>query len=100
LPGRLASALLGLTERRKLDAERSTITITQQEIGEERTLPLLREVTEMAEIGLFAGRCRGPYADPLVIWDIFACEECARARMHRNHVLRRGNGRGETVLIF
>jgi len=34
LPGRLASALLGLTERRKLDAERSTITITQQEIGE------------------------------------------------------------------
>ena len=34
LPGRLASALLGLTEKRKLDAERSTITITQQEIGE------------------------------------------------------------------
>ena len=34
LPGRLASALLGLTEKRKLDAERSTIAITQQEIGE------------------------------------------------------------------
>ena len=54
----------------------------------------------MAEIGLFAGRCRGPYANSLVIWDIFACEECARARMHRNHVLRCGNGRGETVLMF
>ena len=34
LPGRLASALLGLTEKRKLDAERSTIAITQQEISE------------------------------------------------------------------
>jgi Crp-like helix-turn-helix domain len=34
LPGRLASALLGLTEKRKLDAETSTIAITQQEIGE------------------------------------------------------------------
>jgi CRP-like cAMP-binding protein len=34
LPGRLASALLGLNERRKLDVERSTIAITQQEIGE------------------------------------------------------------------
>src|ERR1700751_4085599 len=34
LPGRLASALLGLNARRKLDVERSTIAITQQEIGE------------------------------------------------------------------
>jgi CRP-like cAMP-binding protein len=34
LPGRLASALLGLTENRRLDAERSTIAITQQEISE------------------------------------------------------------------
>jgi CRP-like cAMP-binding protein len=33
LPGRLASALLGLTERRKLE-ERQTIAITQQEISE------------------------------------------------------------------
>jgi CRP-like cAMP-binding protein len=34
LPGRLASALLGLTEKRKLDSKGSTIAITQQEIGE------------------------------------------------------------------
>lgn len=34
LPGRLASALLGLNEKRKVDAEGSTIAITQQEIGE------------------------------------------------------------------
>jgi CRP-like cAMP-binding protein len=34
LPGRLASALLGLTAKRKLDAKRSNIAITQQEIGE------------------------------------------------------------------
>ena len=34
LPGRLASALLGLTERRKLEPESHTIAITQQEISE------------------------------------------------------------------
>ena len=34
LPGRLASALLGLTERRKLDPASQTIAITQQEISE------------------------------------------------------------------
>ena len=34
LPGRLASALLGLNEKRKVDAEGSTIAITQQEISE------------------------------------------------------------------
>jgi CRP-like cAMP-binding protein len=34
LPGRLASALLGLTERRKLDSGNRTIAITQQEISE------------------------------------------------------------------
>ena len=34
LPGRLASALLGLTEKRTLDSERWTIAITQQEISE------------------------------------------------------------------
>ncbi|MBV9533003.1 MAG: Crp/Fnr family transcriptional regulator [Bradyrhizobium sp.] len=34
LPGRLASALLGLTEKRKPDAESPTIAITQQEISE------------------------------------------------------------------
>jgi CRP/FNR family transcriptional regulator, cyclic AMP receptor protein len=34
LPGRLANALLGLTENRRLDGERSTIAITQQEIAE------------------------------------------------------------------
>jgi CRP/FNR family transcriptional regulator, cyclic AMP receptor protein len=34
LPGRLASALLGLAERRKLEPESQTITITQQEISE------------------------------------------------------------------
>src|SRR5215472_13509244 len=34
LPGRLASALLGLTERRKLDPASRTIAITQQEISE------------------------------------------------------------------
>jgi CRP/FNR family transcriptional regulator, cyclic AMP receptor protein len=34
LPGRLASTLLGLIERRKLDPESRTITITQQEISE------------------------------------------------------------------
>jgi CRP/FNR family transcriptional regulator, cyclic AMP receptor protein len=34
LPGRLASALLGLTERRKLDPTSRTIAITQQEISE------------------------------------------------------------------
>jgi len=61
---------------------------------------LLIVVTDLAEISLFACRRQGPYHDPLVIWDIFACEERARARMHRNHVLRRGNGRGEPVLMF
>ena len=61
---------------------------------------MLITVTELAEISLFAGRCQGPYADLLVIWDILACEERARARMHRNQVLRRGNGRGEPVLMF
>jgi CRP/FNR family transcriptional regulator, cyclic AMP receptor protein len=34
LPGRLASALLGLTAQRKLDRESRTIAITQQEISE------------------------------------------------------------------
>jgi CRP-like cAMP-binding protein len=34
LPGRLASALLGLNETRKLDADRSAIAITQQELGD------------------------------------------------------------------
>jgi CRP-like cAMP-binding protein len=34
LPGRLASALLGLTERRKPSPENHTIAITQQEISE------------------------------------------------------------------
>ena len=34
LPGRLASALLGLAERRKLDSASQTIAITQQEISE------------------------------------------------------------------
>jgi CRP-like cAMP-binding protein len=34
LPGRLASALLGLTERRKLEPEGQAIAITQQEISE------------------------------------------------------------------
>jgi CRP-like cAMP-binding protein len=34
LPGRLASALLGLVERRKLEPESQTIFITQQEISE------------------------------------------------------------------
>ena len=34
LPGRLASALLGLTEKRTLDSESWTIAITQQEISE------------------------------------------------------------------
>jgi CRP-like cAMP-binding protein len=34
LPGRLASALLGLAERRKLEPESQTISITQQEISE------------------------------------------------------------------
>jgi CRP-like cAMP-binding protein len=34
LPGRLASALLGLTEKRKRDPESRTIAITQQEISE------------------------------------------------------------------
>lgn len=34
LPGRLARALLGLTEGRKLDSGSRTIAITQQEIGE------------------------------------------------------------------
>jgi CRP/FNR family transcriptional regulator, cyclic AMP receptor protein len=34
LPGRLANALLGLTENRRLDGERRIIAITQQEIGE------------------------------------------------------------------
>jgi CRP/FNR family transcriptional regulator, cyclic AMP receptor protein len=34
LPGRLASALLGLTEKRKLEPEGRTIAITQQEISE------------------------------------------------------------------
>jgi len=34
LPGRLASALLGLTEKRKLETASRTIAITQQEISE------------------------------------------------------------------
>lgn len=34
LPGRLASALLNLTEKRRLDAGSGTISITQQEISE------------------------------------------------------------------
>ncbi|MBI5261295.1 MAG: Crp/Fnr family transcriptional regulator [Bradyrhizobium sp.] len=34
LPARLASALLGLTEKHKLDSGRGTIAITQQEISE------------------------------------------------------------------
>src|SRR6201985_2416370 len=34
LPGRLASALLGLTEERKLDAGSGTLAVTQQEISE------------------------------------------------------------------
>jgi CRP/FNR family cyclic AMP-dependent transcriptional regulator len=34
LPGRLASALLGLTEKRKLEPQSRTIAITQQEISE------------------------------------------------------------------
>ena len=34
LPGRVASALLGLTEKRKLEPESRTIAITQQEISE------------------------------------------------------------------
>jgi len=34
LPGRLASALLGLTEKRKLESSSRTIAITQQEISE------------------------------------------------------------------
>ena len=34
LPGRLASALLGLTEERKLDSGSGTLAITQQEISE------------------------------------------------------------------
>jgi CRP-like cAMP-binding protein len=34
LPGRLASALIGLTEKRKLEPESRTIAITQQEISE------------------------------------------------------------------
>jgi CRP/FNR family transcriptional regulator, cyclic AMP receptor protein len=34
LPGRLASALLGLTEKRKLESASRTIAITQQEISE------------------------------------------------------------------
>ena len=34
LPGRLAGALLGLAERRKLEPESQTIAITQQEISE------------------------------------------------------------------
>jgi CRP-like cAMP-binding protein len=34
LPGRLASALLGLTEKHKLEPESRTIAITQQEISE------------------------------------------------------------------
>jgi CRP/FNR family transcriptional regulator, cyclic AMP receptor protein len=34
LPGRLASALLGLTEKRKPDPESRTIIITQQEVSE------------------------------------------------------------------
>jgi CRP-like cAMP-binding protein len=34
LPGRLASALLGLTEKRKLEPQSHTIAITQQEISE------------------------------------------------------------------
>jgi len=34
LPGRLASALIGLTERRKLEPASRTIAITQQEISE------------------------------------------------------------------
>src|SRR5271170_1215884 len=34
LPGRLASALLGLTEERKFDSGSGTLTITQQEISE------------------------------------------------------------------
>jgi CRP/FNR family cyclic AMP-dependent transcriptional regulator len=34
LPGRLASALLGLTEKRKLEPASGTIAITQQEISE------------------------------------------------------------------
>jgi CRP/FNR family transcriptional regulator, cyclic AMP receptor protein len=34
LPGRLSSALLGLTEGRKLDLESRTIAVTQQEISE------------------------------------------------------------------
>jgi hypothetical protein len=57
-------------------------------------------IAELADIGLFAGRCLGLYANLLVIWDIFACKESARARMHRNHVRRRSNGRGEHVLMF
>jgi CRP/FNR family transcriptional regulator, cyclic AMP receptor protein len=34
LPGRLASALLGLTEKRSLDLDSRTIAVTQQEISE------------------------------------------------------------------
>jgi CRP/FNR family transcriptional regulator, cyclic AMP receptor protein len=34
LPGRLASALLGLTENRRLDPDGRTITVTQQELSE------------------------------------------------------------------
>jgi hypothetical protein len=63
-----------------------------------RTPPLLMAIAELPE--LFAGQREGPYADPLVIWDIFACEERMRAWMHRNHVLRRGDGRGKPVLMF
>jgi len=34
LPGRLANALIGLTEKRKLDSANRTIAITQQEVSE------------------------------------------------------------------
>ena len=81
-------------------AAAATVIAKKTSTSNARALPLLQAVAEMAEISLFACRCRRLYADPLIIRDIFACKERACAGMHGDQVLRCGNGRGETVLMF
>ena len=54
-------------------------------------------IAELPE--LFAGQRQGPHADPLVIWDIFACEERARAWMQEPRLATRQRSR-KPVLMF
>ena len=83
LPGRLASALIGLTEKRKLEPESRTVAITQQEISE--MVGMTRESINK-QLRAWAGRnwVRLEHG-AIVVLDIAALRELGEPGSSGNH---------------